>query len=149
MLLAKIIASLCGTGYCKGGGTIAAVIYCILWWLLPVTLLPAGWQVVIAIIIGAAGTWSASVVDKAWGKDSSKVVIDEVAGMAIGLLHLPRHWGYVLIALALFRFFDIVKPLGIRRTEKLPTGYGVMADDILAGCYTFIIMQLLLWIAIL
>jgi phosphatidylglycerophosphatase A len=56
-------------------------------------------------------------------------------------LFVPAQVKYIIAAFILFRFFDIVKPLFIRRLEKLPGGWGVMADDLLAGIYTNIILQ--------
>jgi phosphatidylglycerophosphatase A len=143
MKIYKTIASVLGIGYVgKGGGTIAALLYCIIWLLLPATYSDSAWQMVITIFIIVAGIICGNEVDKEWGKDSSKVVIDEVAGMAIALLFVPHQLVYACIALALFRFFDIVKPLGIKRLEKWPGGWGVMADDILAGVYALILIQL-------
>ena len=142
-----LVASVLGIGYVgKGGGTVAAVMYCIIWFLLPAGYDKSYWQVIITILIIAAGTWSGGILESEWGKDSSKVVIDEVAGMAIALLFVPQQVLYVLISLVAFRFFDIVKPLGIRRTEQLPKGWGVMADDILAGVYAWIVVQAWLFI---
>ena len=51
---------------------------------------------------------------------------------------------YIITAFILFRFFDIAKPLFIRRLEKLPRGWGVMADDLLAGIYANLIMQVII-----
>jgi phosphatidylglycerophosphatase A len=90
-----------------------------------------------------AGTWSAGKVEAEWGKDSSKVVIDEVAGMCITLIGIPVRWQYVGIGLVLFRVFDIAKPLYIRRMEKLKGGWGVMLDDVLAGIYSNVVLQLI------
>lgn len=87
---------------------------------------------------------SAGRVEEIWGKDHNRVVIDEVAGMCITLLFVPLKWQYTLIGLIFFRFFDILKPLGIRKLEELPGGWGVMADDILAGIYANVILQLVL-----
>jgi len=89
------------------------------------------------------GIWSSSKVEKEWGKDSSKVVIDEAAGMCLSLLFLPVKLKFIITAFILFRFFDIVKPLYIRNLERLPHGWGVMADDLLSGIYTNIIMQII------
>ena len=141
----KIVASVFGIGYVgKGGGTIAAIFYCIIWLLLPAGYSNTLWQVIITIFIMLIGVWCSNYVDAVWGKDSSKVVIDEVAGMAISLLYVPHNIFYLLMGLILFRFFDIVKPLGIKKLESLPKGWGVMADDILAGIYSLILVQLLL-----
>jgi len=137
-----LVASVLGIGYVgKGGGTAAAVVYCMIWFLLPAGYAESGWQVIITIFIVVIGTWSSGEVDGIWGKDSSKVVIDEVAGMAIALSFVPQKIGYLLISLVAFRFFDIVKPLGIRKAETLPKGMGVMADDILAGIYALAVVQ--------
>ena len=135
----KIAASVFGVGYiAKGGGTVAAILYCIIWFLLPASFSQSYWQLIVTVLIVAIGIWSANVVDGFWGKDSSKVVIDEVAGMAIGLLYVPHQLLYVIVSLMAFRFFDIVKPLGVKRMETYPRGWGVMADDILAGVYALI-----------
>ena len=141
----KIIASVFGIGYFgKGGGTIAALFYCLIWLLLPAGYSNTLWQVIITFFIILIGVRSSNYVDKAWGKDSSKVVVDEVAGMAISLLYVPQNIFYIIIGLILFRFFDIVKPLGIKKLESLPKGWGVMADDILAGIYSLTVIQLIL-----
>lgn len=142
-----LVASVLGIGYVgKGGGTVAAIVYCIIWFLLPAGYEKSNWQVVITLLIIVLGIWSSGVVDSMWGKDSSKVVIDEIAGMSIALLYAPQNIGYVIISLIAFRFFDIVKPLGVRKAEILPKGWGVMADDVLAGLYTLAVIQL--WILI-
>jgi len=66
--------------------------------------------------------------------------------MCISLLFLPVNLKYVLCGLVLFRFFDIVKPLFIRKMEALPSGWGIMFDDILAGIYTNILLQAVVWL---
>jgi phosphatidylglycerophosphatase A len=77
-----------------------------------------------------------------WGKDPSRIVVDEMVGMWISLMWVGSNWIPLFSAFIIFRFFDIVKPFGIRKTEQLPGGLGVMADDILAGIYTNLIMQI-------
>ena len=87
-------------------------------------------------------------LEKFWGEDPKRVVIDEVVGTWICLLAVPnepwttmRFWVYVVMAFALFRLFDIFKPLGIRRMESFPGGWGVMMDDILSGIYGLVVMM--------
>jgi len=70
------------------------------------------------------GIISGDVVESVWGKDHQRVVIDEVAGMGVALLIIPLKLEYYIMAFILFRFFDIVKPLYIRRLEALPGGWG-------------------------
>ncbi|HMH34477.1 MAG TPA: phosphatidylglycerophosphatase A, partial [Puia sp.] len=77
-----------------------------------------------------------------WGKDNQRIVIDEWAGMCVALLWIPLFPRYILPAFLLFRFFDIVKPLFIKKLEQLPGGWGVMFDDLLAGLYTNLLLQL-------
>ncbi|GEO10390.1 phosphatidylglycerophosphatase A family protein [Segetibacter aerophilus] len=140
----KLVATFFGLGYIgKGGGTLAAVALCIIWLLIPTQDFTILVQILSLIVVCVAGVWSGNVVDRIWGKDSSKVVIDEVAGMMITLIFLPITLKYVLTGLVLFRFFDIAKPLLIKRMELLPKGWGVMADDVLAGLYAHILLMVI------
>jgi len=138
----KLIATSLGIGYIgKGAGTVAAVACCICWYLAwrggyP-PLVPS---LIITLAITCAGVWSSGIVELVWGKDPARVVIDEVAGMCISLLFLPVSIKYVLCALILFRFFDILKPLFIRKTETLRGGWGIMMDDVVAGIYANILL---------
>lgn len=89
------------------------------------------------------GTWAASVAEKILNeKDSKKIVIDEFMGFFVSVFYLPKSLSLALAAFLLFRFFDILKPFFISRLEKtLNGGPGIMADDILAGIYTNLILQ--------
>ncbi len=143
----KLFSTSLGIGYIgKGGGTYAAIFCCICWYLAwgggtP----PLFISLLITAIITFVGVWSSSVVEHIWGKDPQRVVIDEVAGMCIGLLFIPVKVKYVLCGLILFRFFDIVKPLYVRKMELLPGGWGIMMDDVLAGIYTNILLYAVVW----
>jgi phosphatidylglycerophosphatase A len=139
----KLFATTLGIGYIgKGGGTVAAVTCCICWYLAWVGHYPpAILSVLITVCIVFVGVWSSNMVVPLWGKDPARVVIDEVAGMCIGMLFLPVNVKYVLCALILFRFFDIKKPLLIKKMELLPGGWGIMLDDVLAGVYTNLLLQ--------
>ncbi|MEO5651107.1 MAG: phosphatidylglycerophosphatase A [Ginsengibacter sp.] len=136
----KTIAAVFGIGYLpKGGGSVAAAVYCLIWILIPSP--PSGLEILWLVLVLILGTWSAGKVEKIWGVDSGKVVVDEVAGMMISLLFIPVEIKYVVFAFIVFRFFDILKPLGIRKLEKLPSGWGVMADDVLSGVYTWALLK--------
>jgi phosphatidylglycerophosphatase A len=141
----RLISTCLGIGYTpKGGGTVAAAACCIAWYFAGTGGNESFFiELSVTLLILVLGTWSAHQVEAEWGKDSSKVVIDEVAGMCISLLAVPITWLNVLIGLVLFRFFDIAKPLYIRRMEKLNGGWGVMLDDVLAGVYANIVLQLI------
>lgn len=142
MQIAKITAGCLGIGYVKGGGTIAALITAWIWWRAAAEGVSQETMIAATAAIIVIGIVTSHIVEKDWGKDSSKVVIDEVAGMCVSLLLLPTGWVWVTAALVLFRFFDIVKPWYIRKAESLPTGWGVMMDDLLAGVYTNGLLQI-------
>lgn len=142
----KIIASIFGIGYIrKGGGTVAAAFAILIWWLLfrnngsEFTL-----QIVLTLAVTLLGVWAGNIVESEWGKDSYRVVIDEVAGMFISVLFVPVEWKWLLAGFVLFRIFDIAKPLFIRRMEALKGGWGVMMDDVVAGIYANIVLQIII-----
>lgn len=143
---AKLLASVLGIGYIqKGAGTVVALLCCVFWYLflpkqvsLPVTL--SG-----IVILFFVGVWSSGIVESDWGKDAHKVVIDELLGMSVSLFLVPIEWQYIILAFVFFRFFDIVKPLYIRKAERLPSGWGVMMDDLLAGIISNVLVQLIVW----
>ena len=141
MSIAGIVATAGGIGFInKGAGTVAAVAFCIIWYLFPMGYV---YQVLLLAALLAAGTWSATRMETVWEHDSNRIVIDEVAGMMITLAFLPNKGWYIITGCVLFRFFDIVKPLGIRKAELLPRGAGVMADDVLTGIYAHLILRAL------
>ena len=143
MLFHKLVATSLGIGYIgKGAGTVAAVACCICWYLAWAGAYQQIPSVIITVCILFVGIWSSNKVVPLWGEDPARVVIDEVAGMCISLLFIPVNVEYVLCALLLFRFFDIVKPLYIKKMELLPGGWGIMMDDVLAGIYTNILLQI-------
>ena len=147
MLFHKLTATVFGIGYVgKGSGTVAAIACCICWYMAWAGNYPGHIAVIITALIIAVGIWSSNKVEPIWGKDHGRVVIDEVAGMCISLLFIPATIGFVLAALILFRFFDIVKPLYIRKLESLKGGWGVMFDDVLAGVYANLVLQTFIWI---
>lgn len=98
------------------------------------------------LIFTLLGVLSANALERVWGKDPSRIVVDEMVGVWIALLAVPEgNLLYALAAFVLFRFFDILKPFGIRKMEELPGGIGVMMDDVLAGIYSFILLMLSRW----
>ncbi len=147
-LFHKMIATAGGAGYFPyGPGTMGAVVAVLLW--LPLFIC-AGAETRAVVTVAAIvlftvlGVWSSTIAERFWGEDPSRVVIDEVVGMWIALLAVPSEgvWWTVPAAFVLFRFFDMVKPLGVRKMEKLKKGYGIMADDVLAGIYSAIVLMI-------
>jgi len=76
-------------------------------------------------------------------KDSPKIVIDEIAGFLLANFLSPEAPLPIVAAFILFRFFDIIKLFPAARMEKLPGGAGVIADDLIAGCYALVAVRLL------
>lgn len=146
MIFAKIISTCFGIGYIqKGAGTLAALFCCLFWFLLRLSSLSVWQQGLLLVLLFLVGAQTATVVEKEWGHDSNRVVVDEVHGMLTALFLLPADWRYAAIAFVLFRFFDIAKPLGVRRMERFAGGWGVMLDDVLAGIYSNVLLQLLIY----
>lgn len=148
--LSRLIATAGGIGYLPfAPGTWAAGILAIFWFIIcqnfPDTF---AWQLIlIPIIIGGGVYYSEKIItDKE--KDPSHVVIDEVAGMSLTLLLIPPSYQNILAGFILFRFFDILKPLGIKKMENMRGGWGIMFDDVLAGIYSNIALRLLIFMKI-
>lgn len=144
----KTIASLFGIGYIKGGGTIAAAVCCLPWYLLRESESFGSVSIILTLMVTVIGIWTAQSVEADWGKDSGKVVIDEAAGMMISLLFVPPTLPYIITGFVLFRLLDITKPLLIRKTESLPGGWGVMLDDVIAGIYANLLLHTIMWLNI-
>ena len=145
----EMIATGLGVGHFPyGPGTMGALLAILIWY--PITTMAnhtTWFLITLALILAFTllGAWSSTVAERYWGEDPSRVVIDEVVGQWITLLAVPAafSWWHVLAAFILFRFFDIIKPLGVRKMENFNSGWGIMADDILAGCYGAILIYLL------
>jgi len=98
------------------------------------------------LIFTIYGIFIGNKFDIKFGKDPAECTIDEVVGMWISLLFLPKSLFLSFIAFLIWRILDIIKPSPARNVEKFKGGVGIMADDIIAGTYTLIIMQLFLLI---
>ena len=97
-----------------------------------------------AILITLLGIPASTLVaNEAGREDPGFVVIDEVAGQLITLIGLTPTWPHALLALLLFRLFDIFKPWPIRRFEAFPGGKGIMLDDFVAGLFALLCVQIL------
>ncbi len=142
-----LIATFFGVGYLgPGPGTYASVAAVLLWWGAS-HFVPAPWllpvEIGLAVAITLIGISPSTVVARESGRDDPGfVVIDEVAGQMIALIGVPLHWKYLLASLILFRVFDIVKPFPLRRLEKLTEGTGIMMDDVGAGLYALVLLQI-------
>ncbi|MGA2886452.1 MAG: phosphatidylglycerophosphatase A [Terracidiphilus sp.] len=148
------VATFFGAGFGKPGpGTWGSVAALLLWAAYAFILHPTTQILLIALLAGitlslVAGIPAATIVARESGRhDPQFVVIDEVAGQWITLLGSHANWRHALIALVLFRLFDITKPFPVRQFEQLPEGWGIVLDDVGAGLYALCVASLLhLWI---
>ena len=108
---------------------------------------PGGLPALLVLIaaVTAAGTWAAGICGRLYEKaDDGRIVIDEIAGMLVTLISFPATGPWLLAGFFVFRFFDILKPFPIRSIDqKWKHAGGVMADDLLAGIYANITLQIL------
>ncbi len=146
---AMVIATFFGVGKVRPGpGTWGSAATVLLWWGLSHWIGPysqplAVWA--LAALAVAVGIPAATAIVRATGvKDPQYVVIDEVAGQLVTLAWAPVAWQSLLLGFILFRGFDIVKPPPIRLLENLPEGTGIVVDDLGAGLYALVVMQVLL-----
>jgi phosphatidylglycerophosphatase A len=144
------LATFFGAGYGRPGpGTYGSVAAVLLWYAAahgftasPHTLAIA--TAIAALLITLIGIRASTIVAReSLRKDPGFVVIDEVAGQLFALILSPPGWTYAVLALILFRLFDIFKPWPIRRLEALPEGTGIMLDDVAAGLAALITALLL------
>lgn len=138
--VALLVATAGGVGYTPvAPGTAGSFLALLILWALPFS--PLGLALILLGVVGI-GIWAAGRAERLLGgKDPGPVVIDEVAGMFLSVLLLPRHFVLLLAAFLLFRLFDIVKPFPIRQSQTLSGGLGVMLDDLIAGSYTLALLS--------
>ncbi|QYK02357.1 phosphatidylglycerophosphatase A family protein [Shewanella psychrotolerans] len=114
---------------------------------IPVYLLMANlslpWYLGITLTFMLAGFYICDKASKDMGvHDHGAIVWDEVVGMLITLIAAPAGWGWLLLGFLLFRVFDILKPWPIKWLDaKVHGGFGIMIDDVLAGVFSFLCLQ--------
>ncbi|MFC1887491.1 phosphatidylglycerophosphatase A [Candidatus Cloacimonadota bacterium] len=148
--ISKIIATLGGIGYIPGApgtaGTVAAAtVYFLLpgsFFIDPLSVLP------LLFLLTIFSVYFTGVAEKVMTKDDKHIVLDEFTGFFYAVIFLPKNFVLIIIAFILFRVFDIFKPFPINLVQKLKGGWGIMADDILAGIFTNICLRILILIVI-
>ena len=137
-------ASGCCSGYAPlAPGTAGSAVGLLLFYLL--SPLPLAWYLAIIAAVTLAAIWCAGTAEKILGtNDPPQVVIDEIAGQLITLAALPAHWTYMLGGFLLFRLLDIIKPWPANTINRdMHGGAGIVLDDVVAGVYANIVLQLL------
>jgi phosphatidylglycerophosphatase A len=123
--------------------TAASFVVAILWWAYAPVRLPV--QIGLLVVVTALAVPAASALARRHGPDPKLVVCDEVAGMLVTFLAVPVVGLRACLAgFFWFRVFDVIKPPPVRQLERLPAGWGIVADDLLAGVYAQIALRLTL-----
>lgn len=121
-------------------GTAATIpLVVLLWWI-------GSWplHLAITVLVFCLGLWSARDAERLYGKkDPGQVVIDETAGYLVTTLFVPGNVGTLAASFFLFRLMDVIKPPPARQLEALEGALGIMSDDIMAGIYANLLLQLI------
>jgi len=127
-------------------GTVGSVAGLLVWWFAGERLRsPVGG--VMLLVLTLLGVWAAGATERHRDAvDPGIVVIDEVVGMLVSLALVSVSVEGAFVAFLLFRAFDIVKPFPARQAERLPAGWGIMADDVVAGIYANVVLRLATWV---
>lgn len=153
--LAIGLATFFGTGFFPWApATLASLIVSIVYHFLPAAFFapPGAWlpQGLALLVVTFIGVISATLAEKQLGLDAGPIVIDEVAGMIVTYLLVPMpaallpRLAVLGVGFVAFRVFDILKPWPVDRIQNLPGGWGIMADDLLAGVYSNVAVRLAL-----
>lgn len=143
-LAAYALATGLGSGYSPiVPGTAGSAMGLLLFW--PLASLPVAWQAAACGLVFLLGVAAAAHVARVSGiEDPGIVVADEIVGMWITLLWVPLTPLAITAGFVLFRVMDVWKPWPARQLEHLPGGWGIMADDVMAGVYANLVLQVLL-----
>ena len=142
--LTRLIATFFYAGYFPfAPGTFGSLITLAIIWF----LIPSFFYILLPISIGLffLSVWSATRGEEIFGRDGSPIVIDEVTGMVLSLMFVPKDIKSFVGAFLLFRLFDIDKPPPARQMENLKGGWGVTLDDVVAGIYANLSLHLILY----
>jgi phosphatidylglycerophosphatase A len=141
--IARLIATGFYTGYApKAPGTAGSLFGLFLYWAIPGS--KSVYSLVGIALIFFTGVWAANQVEKETKvHDNQIIVIDEIVGMLITVALFEKTLIWLVVGFLLFRFFDIMKPFPAKSSEKIPHGWGVMMDDVIAGIYSALSLRLI------
>ena len=144
--IARLIATGFYTGYApKAPGTAGSLFGLFLYWAIPES--KSVYSLVGIALIFFTGVWAANQVEKETKvRDNQIIVIDEIVGMLITVALFEKTLIWLVVGFLLFRFFDIMKPFPANSSEKIPHGWGVMMDDVIAGIYSALCLRLIYYL---
>lgn len=146
--LYSFLASFFGIGFlAKMPGTWGSLAAFGIYFLLPLGLFTGSalyFSLPLLLLFSLLAVYLSTKAELSLGHDSPHIVIDEVCGYYTAVMFLPQSWLIGLYAFVLFRVFDIAKPWPVNVSQKLPRGWGIVVDDLLAGIYANILIQILI-----
>jgi phosphatidylglycerophosphatase A len=144
--LARHLATLGPAGWAPiAPATAGSAVVAAIGWFLPV---PPLWVTLVLIAAGtAAAIGLAGEAEKELGHDAKPIVCDEAVGQSLALLFVPHAWPAFVLSFLIFRVLDVWKPLGAREAQRLPGGWGIVADDFIAGLASCGVFHVVTWVA--
>ena len=142
-----LVASLFGIGFIPFmPGTFGSLAAFGIYMLIPASFWFYGQYIVMGLllVLALAAVFISRAAEKILGEDAGSIVIDELLGYFVATLFLPHNWLIGLYAFILFRVFDIAKPFPIYRSQRISGGWGVVIDDLIAGLYANLLIQILI-----
>lgn len=143
--LVLAVATGLGSGYLPVSGTCGTlVIFLVHRFLCPNAFTPQHWfsGLIVVFVVTVIAVSSAELAERHYGiKDDGRITVDEIAGYLVAVYGLPAGWGPAVAAFFLFRVMDIVKPPPARGLQDLHGGIGIVIDDVIAGLYTCLILN--------
>ena len=147
LLIAKMLSTCFGLGYFPvAPGTVTSIAAVACYFFLPALHQPL-FLLPLVLLFCVAGIWASPLMEEVYGSDPSVVTIDELAGQWVALAFLPIGLLPALLSLLFFRFFDIAKPGPIDAAQRLPGGWGIMTDDLLAGLFANLSVWMVLFLS--
>lgn len=140
--LKKLIATLFFTGYAPiAPATVGSALVAVIYFFFCSSLEVVEWFIVLTTVF-FVGVYVAHGMEREWGKDPGRVVVDEAAGYLVTVAFLPHSLSLAIAGFFVFRVLDIAKPPPARRLENLPGGWGIVVDDVVAGIYGNLLLRI-------
>ena len=141
--IAHLLATGFGVGYIpRAPGTFGSLLGLLIF--IPIQSMPYPYPILFLMALFGASVYAINLSLPIFGrKDPREIVIDEIWAILLILFTIPPSWIGWGLGFILFRFFDITKPLPVRKAERLPGGWGVMADDLVAAVFVIVILKII------